>query len=142
MNKPGGVLGIATVDYGMYACITAKCGSCFGAHYLEYTVLLQGGTKPFDYPKYVWSPSGGWWCNPRHWRRNTFYAFVIGGALSGVVWYISAQLEVRISFFEKLDVVVFYLECIHNIGFLALIFWPWGTVVLYSCKIKHQLAGY
>lgn len=54
----------------------------------------QGGTKVFDYPKYVWSPSGGWWCNPRRWKRNTVYAFIIGGGLSVVVAYISAQLEV------------------------------------------------
>ena len=33
--------------------------------------------KKFDYPKYVWSPSGGWWCNPRHWKRNTMYAFLV-----------------------------------------------------------------
>ncbi len=56
---------------------------------------MQGGTKHFEYPKYVWSPAGGWWCNPRHWKRNTAIAFVISGALTGVMWYISAQLEVR-----------------------------------------------
>lgn len=21
--------------------------------------------------RWVWSPAGGWWCNPYHWRRNT-----------------------------------------------------------------------
>ena len=54
----------------------------------------QGGTKQFKYPVYVWSPAGGWWCNPRYWRRNTAIAFGAVGVLSGCVWYISAQLEV------------------------------------------------
>ena len=57
--------------------------------------VLQGAVKKFEYPKYVWSPSGGWWCNPRHWKRNTVYAFAAIGGLSAVVWYISAQLEVQ-----------------------------------------------
>ena len=56
---------------------------------------MQGGTKRFQYPVYVWSPSGGWWCNPRQWKRNTTIAFMAIGALSAGVWYISAQLEVR-----------------------------------------------
>ena len=60
-----------------------------------YKRQVQDGVKKFDYPKYVWSPSGGWWCNPRHWKRNTVYAFLVAGGLSAVVWYISAQLEVE-----------------------------------------------
>ena len=53
-----------------------------------------GGGNRFEYPKYVWSPSGGWWCNPRHWRRNTAYAMIICGMLSGVMFYVSSRLEV------------------------------------------------
>lgn len=34
----------------------------------------MGGGHHFHYPKYVWSPSGGWWPNPAHWKRNTFVA--------------------------------------------------------------------
>lgn len=53
-----------------------------------------GGGNRFEYPKYVWSPSGGWWCNPRHWRRNTAYAMIICGMLGGVMFYVSSRLEV------------------------------------------------
>ena len=60
-----------------------------------YMFCLQGGTKTFDYPKYVWSPSGGWWCNPRYWRRNTAVAFFAIFSLSIPVFYISSRLEVR-----------------------------------------------
>ena len=72
---------------------------CVDALYLEYWPpcslhTLQGGTKQFKYPLYVWSPSGGWWCNPRQWRRNTVIAFGAIGVISAGVWYISAQLEV------------------------------------------------
>mmetsp|Transcript_11825 Transcript_11825/g.20280 ORF Transcript_11825/g.20280 Transcript_11825/m.20280 type:complete len:92 (-) Transcript_11825:255-530(-) len=31
----------------------------------------MGGDVRYPYPKDVWSPSGGWWPNPRKWRRNT-----------------------------------------------------------------------
>lgn len=55
---------------------------------------LQGATKKFAYPLYVWSPAGGWWCNPRHWKRNTAIAFVVLGVLALPVAYASAQLEV------------------------------------------------
>ena len=24
----------------------------------------------------VWSPAGGWWADPKHWRRNTAFAFM------------------------------------------------------------------
>eukprot|EP00020_Sapocribrum_chincoteaguense_P000119 CAMPEP_0170749992 /NCGR_PEP_ID=MMETSP0437-20130122/10689_1 /TAXON_ID=0 /ORGANISM="Sexangularia sp." /LENGTH=109 /DNA_ID=CAMNT_0011088949 /DNA_START=59 /DNA_END=388 /DNA_ORIENTATION=- len=34
----------------------------------------MGGGPRFDFPKQVWSPSGGWWAggldNPLRWRRN------------------------------------------------------------------------
>jgi hypothetical protein len=39
----------------------------------------MGGGRQFDYPKWVWSPAGGWWANPTHWKRNTavYGAFVV-----------------------------------------------------------------
>jgi hypothetical protein len=31
----------------------------------------------------VWTPSGGWWANPKHWKRNTGVAFGVIGLLGG-----------------------------------------------------------
>lgn len=31
----------------------------------------MGGGRQFEYPKWVWSPSGGWWPKPAAWKRNT-----------------------------------------------------------------------
>ena len=46
-------------------------------------------------PCAVWSPAGGWWCNPRHWKRNTAVAYgFIGVALAGTFMF-SAANEVR-----------------------------------------------
>ncbi|KAL5486705.1 hypothetical protein EMCRGX_G019221 [Ephydatia muelleri] len=45
----------------------------------------MGGVRRFEYPKYVWSPAGGWWCNPRQWKKNTLWAFVIAGLSSATV---------------------------------------------------------
>ena len=36
------------------------------------------GAVNFPYPKWVWTPTGGYWCNPPNWKRNT--------ALAGVIW--------------------------------------------------------
>ena len=45
------------------------------------------------YPKFVWSPTGGWYCNPPNWKRNTSLAMMFVLASSGVVWYLTAPLE-------------------------------------------------
>ena len=31
----------------------------------------MGGGRQFLYPKWVWSPAGGWWPNPVNKNRNT-----------------------------------------------------------------------
>ena len=38
------------------------------------------GAANFPYPKWVWSPAGGWWCNPPNWKRNT--------AIAGGIWVV------------------------------------------------------
>lgn len=57
--------------------------------------VLKGGAKRFEYPKYVWSPSGGWWCEPRNWRRNTAIGFGIIFAACIPICWLSWQLEVN-----------------------------------------------
>ena len=34
---------------------------------------MNGHAAPpsFPYPKWVWSPTGGWWPHPAAWKRNT-----------------------------------------------------------------------
>ncbi len=56
--------------------------------------FVKGGGKRFDYPKYVWSPSGGWWCEPRNWRRNTAIGFGMMFAACIPICWLSWQLEV------------------------------------------------
>ncbi|KAJ1920716.1 hypothetical protein H4219_001115 [Mycoemilia scoparia] len=55
----------------------------------------MGGAVQKPYPKEVWSPAGGWWSNPKQWKRNT--AIVGAGLFTTLafVWYKSAQLERR-----------------------------------------------
>ena len=53
------------------------------------------------YPSNVWSMTGGWYCNPRHWRRNTAIA------LSGIflvcipIAMKSIELEVNDTYFRS-----------------------------------------
>lgn len=46
------------------------------------------------YPKDVWSPTGGWYANPKNWRRNTAFAFAFVIVSSALVFKFSADHEV------------------------------------------------
>ena len=36
----------------------------------------------------VWSPAGGWFADPKHWRRNTAICFLVIGAIAvPVLWF-------------------------------------------------------
>eukprot|EP01031_Cornospumella_fuschlensis_P026574 gene26574-32116_t len=52
----------------------------------------MGGGKRFVYPQWVWSPSGGWWPNPHHWKRNTAIYLVFVAATLSIVWKKSDKL--------------------------------------------------
>lgn len=41
----------------------------------------MGGGHHYHYPKWVWSPAGGWWPKPANWRANTMmYGVVMASA--------------------------------------------------------------
>ena len=57
-----------------------------------HTTMAGGGADP---TRHIWSPAGGWYSDPRHWRRNTALAFL---GLAGAAFYIgrlSARKETR-----------------------------------------------
>jgi hypothetical protein len=31
----------------------------------------MGGVDKYPYPKYTWSPAGGWWLETKQWRQKT-----------------------------------------------------------------------
>ncbi len=55
----------------------------------------MGGGRKFHYPKWVWSPAGGWWPNPANAKRNAFI-WVVGVCLpiSYSVWQLSERKTV------------------------------------------------
>ena len=55
----------------------------------------MGGAN-FPYPKWVWSPAGGWWCNPTNWKRNTGIVAVGWAVISYVSFKWSAANERRL----------------------------------------------
>ncbi|XP_057299355.1 uncharacterized protein LOC130629979 [Hydractinia symbiolongicarpus] len=57
----------------------------------------KGAVKKFDYPKYVWSPTGGWWCQPRNWKRNTAIAFIASALISIPIIKWGRENEIRYS---------------------------------------------
>ncbi|KAF7321984.1 PALP domain-containing protein [Mycena kentingensis (nom. inval.)] len=49
----------------------------------------MGGGSRYPYPKFVWSPAGGWWAQPASWKLNTFIvscglAVICGAVIRGV----------------------------------------------------------
>eukprot|EP00053_Salpingoeca_punica_P001249 m.32683 g.32683 ORF g.32683 m.32683 type:complete len:84 (+) comp10918_c0_seq1:44-295(+) len=55
----------------------------------------MGGDARFEYPRYVWSPSGGWWPNPRNWRTNTAIVAVVAAVVCVPLFLASAERERR-----------------------------------------------
>eukprot|EP01039_Chlorochromonas_danica_P003177 gene3177-3479_t len=49
----------------------------------------MGGGRRYEYPKWVWSPSGGWWADPVHWKRNTIFCGVVIAATAFAVYQYS-----------------------------------------------------
>eukprot|EP00884_Botryococcus_braunii_P021032 jgi/Botrbrau1/7612/Bobra.0159s0061.1 len=57
----------------------------------------MGGDHPHGEPPYkgIWSPAGGWYPDPKHWRRNTLIT-VAGMVLVLIpIWNTSTRLEKR-----------------------------------------------
>ncbi|KAM6501391.1 hypothetical protein JOM56_004405 [Amanita muscaria] len=55
----------------------------------------MGGGARYPYPKYVWSPAGGWWTRPQNWLSNTAIAFSGILAVTYLTWSVSAKNERR-----------------------------------------------
>ncbi|MHB1873217.1 MAG: hypothetical protein ACYCT1_20580, partial [Steroidobacteraceae bacterium] len=57
----------------------------------------MGGGPRFPYPKWVWAPTGGWWCeNPPNARRNFVLLFSLNLLLIGGTCYVSSTNERRL----------------------------------------------
>ncbi|PWN24544.1 hypothetical protein BDZ90DRAFT_234828 [Jaminaea rosea] len=55
----------------------------------------MGAGPRFAYPKYVWSPAGGWWTRPANWKTNTVVAGLGIIGCSYLIWNVSAEREWR-----------------------------------------------
>lgn len=53
----------------------------------------MGGGRRFEYPKWVWTPAGGWWANPKNWKANTA-AYLLFSAGVGFVVYKFTQPKI------------------------------------------------
>eukprot|EP00981_Chlorochromonas_danica_P005663 scaffold1170_cov158-Ochromonas_danica.AAC.16 len=56
----------------------------------------MGGGRRYEYPKWVWSPSGGWWADPVHWKRNTIFCGVVIAATAFAVYQYSESKTVSV----------------------------------------------
>ncbi|KXS20133.1 hypothetical protein M427DRAFT_108309 [Gonapodya prolifera JEL478] len=58
---------------------------------------MGGHSERWAYPKWVWSPAGGWWGRPKNWRTN--FAIVATGSAVFIysVFRFSAANEIRMT---------------------------------------------
>ena len=68
----------------------------------------MGGGRPFKYPKWVWSPAGGWWANPPNANRNlvAYLVFVVAPLSYFVYGYSERHTVMHIKQDLKLYVIV------------------------------------
>ena len=57
------------------------------------TVRKLGGGGHFPHPKYVWSPSGGWWGNTAQGPRNSMIAVGVMGGTSALIYMLVESLQ-------------------------------------------------
>ncbi|CAO1624456.1 unnamed protein product [Parajaminaea phylloscopi] len=55
----------------------------------------MGAGPRYPYPKYVWSPAGGWWSRPSNWKANTAVAGAGIVTMTYFIWQYSAEREWR-----------------------------------------------
>ena len=55
----------------------------------------MGAGPKMPYPKWVWSPAGGWYCTPPNWKRNFAIAMVAYAGITYYVFQLSARNERR-----------------------------------------------
>ncbi|KAI5850882.1 hypothetical protein BZA05DRAFT_399076 [Tricharina praecox] len=55
----------------------------------------MGGGGKIPYPPHVWSPSGGWYGQPKNWRANTAVMALVIVGFTAMAWKASANLEER-----------------------------------------------
>lgn len=55
----------------------------------------MGGGHKFEYPKWVWSPAGGWWPKPAHEKRNAFVYITLSAIACFYVYQYSEANTVR-----------------------------------------------
>nr|KAJ3422853.1 hypothetical protein HK105_005937 [Polyrhizophydium stewartii] len=62
---------------------------------IEQTTPQAGGGAHFPYPKWVWTPYGGWWTNPKNRAFNSLVTGSIVLASAAILFKISAEVETR-----------------------------------------------
>ncbi|KAG2771011.1 hypothetical protein PC129_g2262 [Phytophthora cactorum] len=55
---------------------------------------MSGGGE-YPYPKYTWSPAGGWWAKTKNWQRKTGVALVALAAVAGPIALFSSSNHIK-----------------------------------------------
>ena len=63
---------------------------------LDLSEMGRGMAGKIPYPKWVWSPAGGWYCDPVEWKRNTAIVAGVWVVILAFTFKLSADNERRL----------------------------------------------
>ncbi|RMZ53278.1 hypothetical protein APUTEX25_005267, partial [Auxenochlorella protothecoides] len=63
--------------------------------FTQESCTVMGGASDLNVPKGIWSPAGGWYSDPKYWKRNTALAIGIIVAIAIPVFRTSVSKEQR-----------------------------------------------
>ncbi|KAE9236559.1 hypothetical protein PF005_g1007 [Phytophthora fragariae] len=85
---------------GMKTFVWQNDAPTFDEHFFAYQVSnssdtdMSGGGE-YPYPKYTWSPAGGWWAKTKNWQRKTGVALVVLAAAAAPLALFSSSNHIK-----------------------------------------------
>ncbi|KAJ0406208.1 hypothetical protein P43SY_000392 [Pythium insidiosum] len=64
----------------------------------------MGGVDKYPFPKYTWSPAGGWWHETKNWRAKTGIAMGVMAFLMLPIAFHSKQTHIKFPSEERRNI--------------------------------------
>jgi hypothetical protein len=110
----------AFVSMILFCCFLLFVVICKLILLLYLSFFQMGGARRYPYPKWVWSPAGGWWPTSPNYKRNAVIyvtcSFIIMYALGSIGESKMVSIIVYICSFMLLDLL--FLHCFLHVLFV------------------------
>ena len=87
----------------------------FISQHLQYCSSKMGGGRRYPYPKWVWSPAGGWWPSPTKWKRDSAIFLGVTAVACYLLYNYAEANTVSVDFaFLKINMCHFSLAAVSS----------------------------